>query len=100
MTELMAKPLILAIDQGTTNSKVSIIDSAGQVISEASRPVQIRYPQPGWVEQEPVELWETASAAMQEALQGANRSGSFDPAALTAVAVTNQRESVLVWERN
>jgi glycerol kinase len=89
----MTTPLILAIDQGTTNSKVSIVDATGQVLHEASRPVQIRYPQPGWVEQEPAELWETARVAIQEALQ------SCDPAALAAVAVTNQRESVLVWER-
>lgn len=90
----MTGPLILAIDQGTTNSKVSIVDSTGQVACEASRPVQIRYPQPGWVEQEPAELWETARAAVQEALLGC------DPADLAAVAVTNQRESVLVWERS
>jgi glycerol kinase len=69
------------------------VDSTGQVVREAWRPVQIRYPQPGWVEQEPAELWETARAAVQEALQG------VDMATLAAVAVTNQRESVLVWER-
>ncbi len=96
----MTEPLILAIDQGTTNSKVSIVDSAGQVVREASRPVQIRYPQPGWVEQEPAELWQTVQSAMQEVLHGADRSAPFDPAALAAVAVTNQRESVLVWERS
>lgn len=90
----MSEPLILAIDQGTTNSKVSIVNSAGQVVYESSRPVQIRYPQPGWVEQEPAELWETVREAMQEALQ------SSHPASLAAVAVTNQRESVLVWERS
>ncbi len=96
----MTQPLILAIDQGTTNSKVSIVDSAGQVVREASRSVPIRYPQPGWVEQEPVELWETVRTAMQEALQSAYRSRPLDLAALSAVAVTNQRESVLVWERS
>lgn len=89
----MVEPLILSIDQGTTNSKVSIVDTAGQVVRESSRPVQIRYPQPGWVEQEPAELWETAQAAMQEVLHGC------DPAALAAVAITNQRESALIWER-
>ena len=89
----MTASLILAIDQGTTNSKVSLVDSAGQVIRETSRPMNIRYPQPSWVEQEPAELWETVRAAVQEALQGC------DPTALAAVAVTNQRESVLVWER-
>lgn len=90
----MKTPLILAIDQGTTNSKVSIIDATGQVVREAARPVQIRYPQPGWVEQEPAELWETTRAVMQEALQ------CCDPGSLAAVAVTNQRESVLLWERS
>lgn len=90
---VMSEPLILAIDQGTTNSKVSVVNSAGQVVQEATRPVQIRYPQPGWVEQEPTELWETVLAAMQEVLQ------AIAPASLAAVAVTNQRESVLVWER-
>lgn len=90
----MKTPLILAIDQGTTNSKVSIVDAAGQVVRETARPVQIRYPQPGWVEQEPADLWETVRAAMQEALQGC------DLASLAAVAVTNQRESVLIWERS
>jgi glycerol kinase len=89
----MVQPLILAIDQGTTNSKASIVDSAGQVVCEASRPVQIRYPQPGWVEQEPAELWETARAALQEVLR------KCDPTALAAVAITNQRESVMIWER-
>jgi len=90
----MAKPLILAIDQGTTNSKVSIVDSAGQLVCEASCPVQVRYPQPGWVEQEPAELWETVRLAVAKALLGCA------PADITAVAVTNQRESVLVWERS
>lgn len=90
----MAEPLILAIDQGTTNSKVSIVNSAGQVVHETARPVQIRYPQPGWVEQEPEALWETVRAAVQEALQNCDTTG------LKAVAVTNQRESVLIWERS
>jgi glycerol kinase len=89
----MQKPMILAIDQGTTNSKVSLVDSAGAVIRESSRPVGIKYPQPGWVEQEPTELWATVYSAIQEALQEADASD------IAAVAVTNQRESALVWER-
>jgi glycerol kinase len=89
----MTQPYILTIDQGTTNSKASLVDSRGAVLREASRPVQISYPQPGWVEQEPAELWSTALAAAEEALHGS------DPAGLRAVAVTNQRESALVWER-
>ncbi|HSV86593.1 MAG TPA: glycerol kinase GlpK [Levilinea sp.] len=87
------EPLIVAIDQGTTNSKISIVDSAGQVISEASRPVAVNYPQPGWVEQDPAALWETVQSAIQDALQG------VDTEAIAAIAITNQRESALVWER-
>ncbi|MEN4042188.1 MAG: glycerol kinase GlpK [Anaerolineaceae bacterium] len=87
------KPLIAAIDQGTTNSKVSIVDSAGQVIRETSRPVPIHYPQPGWVEQEPAALWNTVQSALDEVLH------EVDTATVAAVAITNQRESVLVWER-
>jgi glycerol kinase len=89
----MKAPLILAIDQGTTNSKVSIVDSSGAVLREASQRVPIEYPQPGWVEQEPAALLETVQAAVQDALQGVNT------ASLAAVAITNQRESALVWER-
>ena len=89
----MTEPFILTIDQGTTNSKASIIDVRGNVRHETSRPVQIAYPQPGWVEQEPAELWQTALAATEEALQ------SCDIRGLRAVAVTNQRESALLWER-
>lgn len=89
----MKTQIILAIDQGTTNSKVSLIDSSGKVISETSRPVPISYPKPGWVEQEPAALWETVRSAVQEALQG------MDTADLSAIGVTNQRESVLIWER-
>ena len=89
----MDDPFILAIDQGTSSSKVSLVNAAGVVVRESAHPVHVRYPQPGWVEQDPAELWETARAAMQDALHG------YQDARLAAVAVTNQRESTLVWER-
>lgn len=89
----MSVPLILAIDQGTTNSKAVLIDATGSVVREASRSVQIYYPQPGWVEQDPEELWQSARSAAQEVIEG------IDPGQLAAVAVTNQRESALLWER-
>ncbi len=89
----MIQPYILTIDQGTTNSKASLVDIHGAVLRETSRPVKIAYPQPGWVEQEPAELWGTVLAAAEEALAGNDLTG------LRAIAVTNQRESALVWER-
>jgi len=89
----MSRSLILAIDQGTTNSKASLIDASGNVLTEASRSVNIYYPKPGWVEQDPTELWHTVLAVIQQVLWHQN------PAKLAAIAITNQRESVLIWER-
>jgi glycerol kinase len=85
---------ILAIDQGTTNTKVLLVDDTGRTTARVSRPVEISFPQPGWVEQDGLALWTTTVAAIDECLETA---GSVDVA---AVAVTNQRESVLAWSRS
>lgn len=88
---------ILAIDQGTTNTKVLFIDENGQVLKRASRPLQITYPQPAWVEQDPWMLWHTTRDCINELVEKL----SFEQGnAIAAVAVTNQRETVLVWDRN
>jgi len=84
---------VLAIDQGTSNTKALILDNEGAVRGRASVPVAIRYPQPGWVEQDGQDLWTSAAQAIDAALRA---SGESD---VTAVAVSNQRESALVWER-
>ena len=84
---------ILAIDEGTTNTKAFLVDSAGSIVKEASRPVSIAYPQPAWVEQDAAEIWQTTLAAAAQVLEGVS------PRELAAVGVTNQRESVLAWER-
>jgi len=85
--------LILAIDQGTTNSKVSLFDERGMLVSEDSLSLDIKYPQPGWVEQDPWALWHSVQAAAAGVLY------NIAPQAIVCVAVTNQRESVLLWER-
>lgn len=85
--------LILAIDEGTTNTKAFLIDAAGRIVKEASRPVSIAYPQPAWVEQDANEIWQTTLAAAAQVVEGVPAS------ALAAVAITNQRESALAWER-
>ncbi len=87
----MAPQTILAIDQGTTNTKALLVDAAGAVIKRAARPLAVHYPQAAWVEQDPLALWQSVQAAVDECLDGM-------PAPL-AVAVTNQRESVVLWER-
>jgi len=88
----MARRHILAIDQGTTNTKVILFDDDARVVSRASQPVSIAFPQPGWVEQDPVAIWRSVEEGMAACLSAA----SVTP---DVVAVSNQRESVLVWER-
>ena len=66
--DLMARPHILAIDQGTTNTKVLMFDDAGGVVARASRPVGITFPQPGWVEQDPAALWRSVEDAVDACL--------------------------------
>jgi glycerol kinase len=85
--------LILAIDQGTTNTKVILVDVQGRVVARATRSPGIAYPQAAWVEQDPLELWDTVCQAIDECLQAsAGRK-------VAALAVTNQRETTLAWER-
>ncbi len=84
---------ILAIDEGTTNVKVMLVDRAGRVVAEAARPLSIAYPQPAWVEQDALEIWRTSHAVAAQVLATA-------PAGqVVALALTNQRESVLAWDR-
>jgi glycerol kinase len=86
-------PCVLAIDQGTTNSKAVLVDSRGAVLATASAPVGITHPAPGWVEQDAEDLWNSVIRAVDECL------GRVSPAVPLAVAVTNQRESVVAWSR-
>ncbi|MFN8487158.1 MAG: glycerol kinase GlpK [Caldilineaceae bacterium] len=87
----MAPHALLAIDQGTTNTKVVLVNPAGEVIARASRPLAISYPQPAWVEQDALALWRSVQEAMDECLQTTTD--------VAAVAITNQRETVILWER-
>ena len=84
---------VLAIDQGTTNTKAVLVSETGDVLATASRPVPIRYPQPGWVEQDAVELWRSVLDAAAECLAKAGC------AAPDAIGISNQRESAIAWDR-
>ncbi len=89
------KSYILAIDQGTTGSTALLFDKEGQVVSTAYREVHQIYPHPGWVEQEPKELFRTSLAVAQEALQKMGVAASQ----VKGVGITNQRETTVVWDR-
>jgi glycerol kinase len=84
---------ILTIDQGTSNTKVLLVNPHGEVIAHASKPVEQRYPQPAWVEQDAGALWRSVREALDECLS------AIDDPQPEAIAITNQRESVLLWER-
>ncbi|MBN2003846.1 MAG: glycerol kinase [Anaerolineae bacterium] len=84
---------ILAIDQGTTNTKALVVSPTGAILARGSQPTAIRYPQPGWVEQDALEVWRGTRAAIAECLS------ALDKPDLSAVAITNQRETAVVWER-
>jgi glycerol kinase len=86
---------ILALDQGTTNTKALAIDGQGRIAARHSVPTPVRYPKPGWVEQSGVEIW----AATVEAIEGCLAALPAE-ARVAAVSVSNQRESVLLWRRS
>ena len=84
---------ILAIDQGTTNTKALLISPTGQIVSHGSQPTPVSYPRPGWVEQDAWAIWRCTLDAVDACLQGQ------DSRDLVAVAISNQRETALLWER-
>ncbi|AFL50453.1 glycerol kinase [Sinorhizobium fredii] len=83
---------ILAIDQGTTNSKAVLVSTSGEILSRGSSPVGIEHPQPGWVEQSPLRIWESVQEAIAACLQAA------PVVDVLGIAISNQRESVTVWD--
>ncbi len=88
----MDNALVLAIDQGTTNTKALLVDRSGAVIASASRPMTVDYPQPGWAEQSADAIWVAVKAVVDEL---AVHSRARD---VVAVSVSNQRESIVVWD--
>lgn len=92
----MSEPrFILALDQGTTSSRALIVDRGGRVEASAQREITQHYPQPGWVEHDPQEIWSTQVGTVAEALTRAGLRSSD----IAAVGITNQRETTLVWDR-
>jgi glycerol kinase len=86
---------LLAIDQGTSSSRAVIYDHETSVVASAQQEFPQIYPQPGWVEHEPEAIWESVRAVTKKAMAGAGASASD----ITAIGITNQRETTLVWDR-
>ncbi len=85
-----------ALDQGTTSTRFMVFDHAGNVVAMHQREHEQIYPQPGWVEHDPIEIWERTQEVMEQALKKAG----LTPADLAAIGITNQRETTVVWDRH
>lgn len=91
----MGKDYIMAIDQGTTGTRVILVDQGGNIVSSAYREISQIYPHPGWVEHNPREHWETTLACMREALEKAKA----HPSQVAGIGITNQRETTIMWDK-
>lgn len=88
-------PYLLALDQGTTSSRAIIFDLDGRPLKQVSREITQIYPQPGWVEHDPEEIWNSQLEVAREAIDQAGLSARD----ILAVGITNQRETTVIWDR-
>jgi len=87
--------VVLALDQGTTSSRAIVFADDGRILGLAQREIALRFPQSGWVEQDPLEIWEAQRETAAEAL----RSSGAAAKQVAAVGITNQRETTILWDR-
>jgi len=91
----MSKDHLLALDQGTSSSRAIVFHRSGRIVAQAQREFRQIFPQPGWVEHDAEEIWQTQFAVAEEALA---RSG-LSAGDIAAIGITNQRETTLLWDR-
>ncbi len=91
----MSKEHLLALDQGTTSSRAIVFHRSGRVVGSAQREITQHYPQPGWVEHDAEEIWDTQLAVAREALATSGLSARD----IAAIGITNQRETTVLWGR-
>ena len=85
---------IAAIDQGTTSTRCILFDHVGRIVSQAQQEHRQIFPQPGWVEHDALEIWHNTQAVIRQAVDAGGAGG-----AIAAVGITNQRETVVLWDR-
>jgi glycerol kinase len=86
---------IMALDQGTTNSRTLIFNSAGEIVSSSQQEFKQIYPRPGWVEHDPEEIWASQLKTIREALDR----GNVQASEISAIGIANQRETTVLWDR-
>jgi len=90
----MSKDFLLAIDQGTSNTKAIVLDREGKIVARASVPMEIAFPQPGWVEQDPLAIWKAVETVIEGCLN------QISASKVAAIGISNQRETILAWDRS
>ena len=89
------KKYILALDEGTTSTRAILFDREGRIVSVAQREFTQRYPKPGWVEHDPMEIYASQYSTMTEVIV---KSG-IEPCEIDSIGITNQRETTVVWDK-
>lgn len=84
---------VLALDQGTTSSRAIVFDKDGKIAANAQKAFEQIYPRPGWVEHDPLKIWETVRECAQKAVE------DFKPGEILGIGVTNQRETTIIWDK-
>ena len=85
---------VLAIDQGTTSTRAILFDSSARPVAKAQRELTQHYPQPGWVEHDPEEIWQSVVSTAREVM------AAVEPRRIAGIGITNQRETTVVWDRS
>jgi glycerol kinase len=96
---MTAAGYILALDLGTTGNRAFVFDAAGQIVSQAYRELTQHYPQPGWLEHDPIEIWQATCDVMRSAVKRANQQANIRAEQIQAIGLTVQRETCLVWDK-
>ena len=87
---------LLSLDQGTTSSRAIIFNRNGEVVQQCNKEFEQIYPQPGWVEHDPKEIWSTQLEVAQRVI----KDSKISPAKIAAIGITNQRETTIIWDKN
>lgn len=93
---MTARSYIVALDQGTTSSRALVLDNKANIVATAQREFTQIYPQAGWVEHDPLEIWATQSATLIEAIAKVG----INSDQIAAIGITNQRETTIVWDKD
>src|SRR5258708_11521943 len=88
-------PFVLSLDEGTTSARAALYNPQGERVAMQSAPFACVYPQPGWVEQDALAIWDAQLAAARETIEASG----VKAAGITACCITNQRETTVVWNR-